>query len=1015
MAIPKLIHQTVARKSDLTDAFRANISHIKQLNGTWTHYLYDDAECDRFIRTHYDRSIYQSYVRIDPAYGAAKADFFRYLVLYKLGGVYLDIKSTTTKPLDDVLRPNDAFILSHWQNKKGQRYERWGMWPELDQNGEYLTWCIVSAPNHPFLREVIGTVQKNIETYDPARDGAGKLAVLRITGPIAYTLAIHRIRNEYPWRYADVDDLGFKYSILENDKDRLAHESQFKSHYSHRTDPVVRPAFVNELGGLSRSDKLRDETFQRALSALQAGNVEDAARLFKSVLGAQPRHVAALNLLGIALTQLGRFAEAETYLRRALREHAGSDATLYNYGIILKALDRPAEALERFSQALAINAAAPESWNNRGTVFNDLNRYDDAVGDFETAIKLNPRYADAFCNKGKSLTSLKRWDEAVSAYQQAINLKPDFAEAWLGRGNALFELKSYDEAFAAFRRASALKPNLAEAWLGQGNVLTELRHYDEAFAAHDKALALKPDLAEAWLGRGNFSAALKRYDDAIAAFDRARALKPDLAEAWFGRGNALAELNRYDEAFAACDKAFKLKPDLDYLAGRRLQAKLHMADWSNLEAETAQLLSAIRQHKPASTPFPILALASSAADQLQCAKRYVEDQPSFPPLWRGEVYPHDRVRVAYVSADLHEHATAFLTAGLFEHHDSSRFEVTAISLGAEQDSDLRRRLKASFERFVDSRSHGDREIAELVRQLEIDIVVDLKGFTRDSRLGILARRAAPVQVSWLGYPGTMGADYIDYVIADRTVIPQHHFESYSEKVVWLPDSYQVNDSQRPIAELTPTRRALDLPEGGFVFCCFNNSYKITPTLFDAWMRLLQAVDGSVLWLLEDNALASRNLRREAERRGVEPQRLVFAPRVSPADHLARHRQADLFLDTLPYNAHTTASDALWAGLPVITCLGSTFAGRVAASLLDAIGLAELITTTIDDYEALALKLARDRALLASIKAKLIRNRGTYPLFDTRRFTRHIEAAYVAMWQAYQQGRPPASFAVKAGD
>jgi protein O-GlcNAc transferase len=756
-----------------------------------------------------------------------------------------------------------------------------------------------------------------------------------------------------------------------------------------------------------------DEAFRRALSAFQTGNAGDAERLFKAVLRAQPRHIAALNLLGIVLTQEGRFAEAEIYLRRALQEHAKSDATLYNYGVILKALNRPAEALQRFTEALAINPAAPETWNNRGTVFNDLKRYDEAIGDFEQATTLNPSLAEAFCNIGKSLASLKRWDEAFSAYESALALKSDLAEAWLGRGTVLFERKRSDDAVAAFDRALDLSPNLAEARLGRGNVLTELRRYDEAFADHDKALALRPDLAEAWLGRGNYLAALKQYAAAVAAYDKALALKPDLAEAWFGRGNMLAELQRYDEAFAACDEAFKLNRDLAYLAGRRLQAKLYMSDWTNLETDTADLLSAIREQKPAATPFALLAIPSSVAEQLQCANQYVQTLPLSAPVRRGEIYSHDRIRVAYVSSDLREHATAFLAAGLFEQHDRSHFEVTAISLDAEQDSDLGRRLKASFDQFIDGHALSDQQIADLIRKLEIDIAVDLKGFTRDSRPGIFARRPAPIQVNWLGYPGTMGADYIDYVLADSTVIPKEHFEFYSEKVAWLPDSYQVNDSQRLISEYTPTRGELNLPDGGFVFCCFNNSYKIMPALFGIWMRLLRQVGGSVLWLLDDNALASRNLRLEAERRGVAPERLVFAPRLPPADHLARHRRADLFFDTLPYNAHTTASDALWAGLPVLTCLGSAFAGRVAASLLSASGLPELIATSIDDYEALALKLAREPSLLGSLKAKLGRNRDTCALFDTRRFARNIEGAYLTMWQAHRNGRPPESFTVAA--
>jgi predicted O-linked N-acetylglucosamine transferase (SPINDLY family) len=472
------------------------------------------------------------------------------------------------------------------------------------------------------------------------------------------------------------------------------------------------------------------------------------------------------------------------------------------------------------------------------------------------------------------------------------------------------------------------------------------------------------------------------------------------------------EFKRYDDALAAFDKALDLNPRIAQGAGHRLHAKLNLCDWTNLDAEITHLLSGLRDRQPVSVPFSILSIPSSAADQLQCARRYVDDQPSFPPLWRGQVYSHDRIRVAYLSSDFREHPIAYLTIGLFEHHDRSRFETTAISFDVKDDSEYRHRIEAGFERFIDVASHSDRDVADLIRRLEIDIVIDLNGFTRDSRLGVLARRAAPIQVNYLGYAGTMGAEYYDYIIADATVVPAQQFEFYSEKAVWLPDTFLVNDAVRVIADRTPPRSELHLPESGFVFCCFNQSYKIDPTIFAVWMRLLQAVDGSVLWLKDNSPIASHNLRLEAERCGVASERLVFAPPVPRvADHLARQRQADLFLDTLNYNAHTTASDALWAGVPVLTCIGSTFAGRVAASLLRAVGLPELVTETLADYEALALRLAREPPLLHGVKAKLAHNRETFPLFDTGRFTRNIEAAYTTMWQRQQRGEPAHSFTV----
>jgi predicted O-linked N-acetylglucosamine transferase (SPINDLY family) len=466
---------------------------------------------------------------------------------------------------------------------------------------------------------------------------------------------------------------------------------------------------------------------------------------------------------------------------------------------------------------------------------------------------------------------------------------------------------------------------------------------------------------------------------------------------------------------AACDKAFQLDHDFDYIAGRRLQAKLEMCQWTNLEAEVAQLLSAIRERKPASAPFVLLAIPSTAAEQLQCAKSRVRNLPAFPRVWRGEAYSHDRIRVAYVSSDLYEHAIGYLTVGLFENHDRSRFEVTAIFFGPERDSDFCRRVRGSCEHFLDCRSRSDKEVAELIRQLEIDIVVDLNGFTRNARPAILARRPAPIQVSYIGYLGTMGAEFIDYVIADEIALPFDQQEHYTENIVHLPDCFLVNDNRLAIAPHTPSRAEVGLPAEGFVFCSFNSTYKLGPPIFKLWMRLLSAIEGSVLWLVESDAEMAANLRREAQQRGIDPGRIVFAPRIPLGEHLARQRLADLFLDTTPYNAGATGAAALWSGLPVLTVTGETFVGRMAASMLHAVGLPELATPSLEDYEALALRLAREPSLLASVKAKLARNRDTYPLFDTARFTRNIETAYTTMWQRHRQGEPPAHFAVKASD
>jgi protein O-GlcNAc transferase len=794
------------------------------------------------------------------------------------------------------------------------------------------------------------------------------------------------------------------------------------------------------------SNSVINRNFQSALAALQARKLGDAARLFESVLRVEPSHVGAVNLMGVVLMQLGRFTEAETYFRRALQLHKPSEMTLHNYGVALRALNRPAEALQRFSDALKLNPSVAETWNHRGSTLSDLNRYEEAIADFDKATTRNPRLAEAFQNKGKALLALGRGDEALAAFEHTLTISPSLAEAWLGRGHALGGLGRYEEALSAYDRAGVLNPTFAEPSLGRGHIFVQLQRFNDALAAYDRAVALKPQLpqawlvrgfmlnvfgnhrealssydralaldpslAQAWVGRGNVFLHLQQYDNALAAYGRALALNPNFADAWVGQADVFVQLKQPDKAIAAFDRALALNPDIRFAQGGRLHAKLFLGNWTNLEAEFADLVASVRAGNLAVNPFEFIGMSTSAADQLACAKRFMADQASLPGAWRGEIYRHDRIRLGYLSADFHNHPVAQLMIGLFEHHDKSRFEVTGLSCGLDDGSDLHERIKSAVENFFDVRTMTDDEVAELIRRRELDVLVDLTGLTQQGRFSVISRRVAPVQVSFLGYSGTMGADWMDYIIADPTIIPEDHFPFYTEKVVWLPDTFQPNayhtdEKTVAIQDHLPTRAECNLPENGFVFCCFNNTYKITPIVFDHWMRLLRAVPDGVLWLTKPNPTAEANLVKEAELRGVSRERIIFAPRVDTiSEHLARQCRADLFLDTLPYNAHKTASDALWAGLPVVTCAGDTFAGRVAASLLKAIGLPELITTSLEDYEALALKLAREPSLLASIKDKLGRNRDTFPLFDTARFTRHIEAAYTAMWQRYQKGELP---------
>jgi protein O-GlcNAc transferase len=602
---------------------------------------------------------------------------------------------------------------------------------------------------------------------------------------------------------------------------------------------------------------------------------------------------------------------------------------------------------------------------------------------------------------------------ALAACDEALAIRPDHADTLHLRGAVLQELNRFDEALASYDRALAMRPDYAETRYNRAVTLYELRRYDEALSGYDRTLVLRPGHASALNNRGNTLHALGRFDEALASYDQVLAIEPDRAGTFHNRGCVLQELNRVGEALASFETALALDPAHPHALGGLADCALKLCDWSRRD----ELASALRRDATEGTsivyPFVLLGYFDDAPLHLTAAKKFISNRIAVapPPLWRGEVWRNDKIKLAYVSADFRLHPLPYLIAEIFELHDRSRFEVIGISLRPDDGSDMRARLVKAFDRFHDVRTTPDRDIASMLNGWRTDILVDLCGYTMGCRPEILASRPAPLAVNYLGYPGTMGADFVDYIIADSAVLPFDRQPYYAEKIVHLPGCYLPHDRKRAVAADTPVRQACGLPVRGVVFCCFNNAWKITPPVFGVWMRLLKAVDGSVLWLLDDLLESKENLRREAAARGVDPMRLVFAARMAPDDHLARHRCADLFLDTWPYNAHTTASDALWSGLPLVTCRGQGFPARVAASLLDAVGLGELVTSSLDEYEALALRLAKDEPLLADFRRRLARNRLEYPLFDSIRFCRHIETAYATMWERWQRGERPASFAV----
>jgi predicted O-linked N-acetylglucosamine transferase (SPINDLY family) len=694
----------------------------------------------------------------------------------------------------------------------------------------------------------------------------------------------------------------------------------------------------------------------------------------------EPRALSALRRAA-TLHAGGHLREAETLYQEVLRWEPMHWHANYFLGLIALQTARPARAAELIGRALARSSDNAEAQVHHGIALHQLERYADAIASYDRAIALSSAEPRAHEHRGHACGALRLWGAAVESYDRAILHDPSRADLHVCRGTALFYLQRHAAALADFDRAIGLNPSDAAAYNNRGNILREM----------------------------------KRLEAALADYHKAISLQAEYADAYYNRGNVLRESQRHEAAIESFDKAAALKPGLKSVHTLRCYTRMQICDWDRPASPLEEIEGLLDRNQEVANPFFVLALSGSARLQRKAAENWVrQTYPEVPALPAIRAYPRgERIRIAYCSADFHDHATMYLMAELFELHDQTKFELTFLSFGCASNGWMRQRLAGVRSDFLDVRALSDPEIAALARARQIDIAVDLKGFTQDHRARIFAHRAAPLQVSYLGYAGTMGAAYMDYLIADHTLVPEGGERHYCEKIIRLPHSYQVNDRKRPLAGKIPERRECGLPEQGFVFCCFNNVYKITRDTFDGWMRILGRVDGSVLWLLEDNPGALDNLRRAGQRRGIAAERLVFAAQLALPEHLARQRIADLFLDTLPYNAHTTASDALWAGLPVLTRPGEAFAGRVAASLLGAVGAPELIVSTQEQYEERAVELASQPQRLEAIRAKLTANRLAAPLFDTPRFARHIEAAYRMIYERSQAGLPPQHIEVPA--
>ena len=735
-----------------------------------------------------------------------------------------------------------------------------------------------------------------------------------------------------------------------------------------------------------------------AMALRGAGRMSDALGIFQHAATLRPNLAEAHYNAGVVQGELGRFEDAIQSYEKALVLKPDMIIARGNLGIALAGIGRLDDAIEQYEKVLAVQPADAAALYNRGLARVAQGRLEDALPDFAAASAAQPGFADPTYQRAIVLSRLSRFAEALPLFDAALALQPDDPEIHSNRSVALWNLGRPGDALASAERSLELDPGNPSAWYNKGVALKGLARFQKALDAFDQVVTFDANNADAWNSRGAVLRVLGRPTDAVASFTRAIELRPAYVEALNNRGyTAWSDLGLYAPAMADLKAALKADPGHPYLAGELLHLKMQGADWQDYAALKDTVDAGVRTGKRAIRPFAYQAVSDSPADLKACSEIFAADQfPAQAAQAPARRAAGGKLRIGYVSADFREQATAYLMAGLYEHHDKDRFEITAFDNGGSDASPMRARLEKSIPKIVDIATLSDDEAAAAIRAAGIDILVNLNGYFGGARMGVFARRAAPVQVNYLGFPATLGAPYIDYILADGIVIPKGEEGSYTEAVVRLPGSYQVNDDKRAIAGDT-ARADHGLPADTFVFCNFNQGYKLTPALFDAWCRILHQVQGSVLWLLDSHEAFRINLAREAEARGLSRERLIFAPPVDLAQHLARLKLADLFLDGLPYNAHTTASDALWAGVPLLTCRGTTFAGRVAASLLTAAGLPELITETQADYETQAVALARDDAALKVLREKTAAAR-TSALFDTAGTTRQIEAAYQGMWE-----------------
>jgi protein O-GlcNAc transferase len=748
--------------------------------------------------------------------------------------------------------------------------------------------------------------------------------------------------------------------------------------------------------------------YNKAITLTKKGDLEAAIKSYNQAIQIKPDHAEAHYNLGVTHSNLGDQVAAISSFNAALHIDPNFVEAYNNIGIALNENGDPSAALEFYKRALEIKPDQAQVYNNMGVALNNKGDSQAAIGNYQLALKINPDYAEAHVNLGHLLDDKGDLQAALDSYEKALLIQPDQAESYYSMGKTQSKMGNLVAAIQSYKRAVSVRPDYAEAYLNMGSALQDQGEFAAALLNFNAALAINPDYAEAYNNMGLTLFDMGDLKAAIDNYNKALLVRPDFAEAYYNKATALVENGAFDAAIESYEIALKIRPEYEAARASKLRQQSNICDWEGL-AQDQDLIAKLGISKDYISPYAIQSLEDSPERQQLRSENFskalygniIPLPPTVKPLQKPK-----RLRIGYFSADFHEHPVAYLMAKVLEVHNRDSFEIYGYSIGPASNDDMRQRLIKAVDVFDDVGGMSDQNIAMLARQDKLDIAIDLTGYTKNNRFGIFSYRLAPVQINYLGFSGTMGAEFMDYIIADPVLVPAGSEQYYSESLLRLPYTFMPTDNTRPISTRLMTRSEMGLPETGFVFCCFNNSHKVSSNEFDIWMRILLQVEESVLWLGNLNTWAKDNLRRHAKTRGVDPMRLVFADRLPIDEHLARQKLADLFLDTFFYNAHTSASEALWAGLPVVTKAGKGFAARAAASLLTAAGLPELIVNTEVEYEMLILNLANNPTRLGQIRQTLMDNRETSPLFDTELFTKHLENGYQQVYQRHYDGKQP---------